>query len=714
MKTMILAIKISFIFLTSLSADLEAVKTIDRPVIDGHIENIWQNSLMFTNFKQIEPDILAEPTVKTEAFFLYDEENIYIAMRLYQNINSISANKGRRDAEIVKDGDFVTVVLDPTSTGNSKYFFTVNAANGVRDGMFDAANIATTSWDGIFYSNVEINNEYWSVELHIPLNSLSFPNDQVQNWAINFNRVYSANQEWITNKIVDITRHFNISNFDVISGLKGLNKTKNFQVTPYLYSTSESDFLSHTVSNKWKTGGEFKITPSSSSMILATINPDYAQIETDKEVINISDLPTEYSEKRPFFTESSDVLYGNAVNTRNITEIKLGLKYRNLNDLLKLDLTGVMEDNNSKWFLGNIRLEDNNSYVAEIISGLRNGKSGNDYNITSHLQKWLFDKNMIVYNWFGTINSKISNKNEWETVNAVKWQSRTVFTGFRYYIRSQYYNPNVVGYNLLSNETFYKSWFQYSIINESGFFRTIKLLSEYYYIDLHSNSGNKQNLVDITLENFLHISKYFGNWSFYLLYSFKTNQKFRHRNSETFNNKQIFKDALGEFVLIDDPANSLTFEMKSDYSKTIGFGLKFNNVHVRKSKAKNIESEIYLKLNASSIIKYSLGYIDIEGSSYQKKLEQLIHRLQVEYNLTENLNFRAIIQPNIVFLPYNHNYENRISAYNLTVSWKYMPGSYAYFVYNNYKNTEQSFVLPKTVINYNQSFILKINKTLSF
>ncbi len=711
-KTIFLLLLISTLCI-QVSAQHKAVKTSTQPIIDGQIESLWNKALIFTSFKQIEPEILADATVKTEAYILYDEENLFVAMKLHQDKSTVRGNQGRKDSDLIQEGDYISVILDPTNNGSLRYVFILNPANGIIDGKLDSDNNLTILWDGIFYSGVKIFKDHWSVEIQIPLNSISFQDLDNQNWGIQFQRVYSQNQEKITSKLLDVNDPYDLANFDTITGFAGLKKTNNLIVTPYVYSTNESDFLSKSDLYKGKTGGEFRYAPTSSMTILATINPDYAQIESDKEVINVSDLPTEYPEKRPFFTESIDLYPGAAVNTRNITDIKAGVKIRNVSSQLTYDFTGVIDDENNKWFLGNPKITDNKSYLAELIGGIKFSEGRHDYNITSHILKWLFDKRFSAYNWIGTINNPEKNKNEWETVNTIRWDSRTFAIGLGFSIKSKFYNPNIVGWNYLSNEINVYNWIKYSFIQERGFFRTNRFEIITMHYDLYTHRGNTFTDITLTSANTFHINNALGNWTYTFSFLPKTNQKFRYRNSADYKTDLPFEDAFSNFALIESSAGSIDTELKSDYSRSLGFTFGFSNKPVRGSETTNFDSEFYWKIGESSIIKYSLGYIDIKGSRYQNKLEQVIHRLQIEYNITENINIRVIAQPNILKLPSAYEYENKVSAYNLTLSWKYLPGSYIYFVYNNYRNTEQNTIIPQKTLYHNQTFILKINKSLS-
>src|SRR4030042_3615404 len=64
------------------------------PVIDGRLdEDVWKTALKFTDFKTYKPDYGKEPSQKTEAYFLFDAENFYVAFRSYDTApDQIKAN----------------------------------------------------------------------------------------------------------------------------------------------------------------------------------------------------------------------------------------------------------------------------------------------------------------------------------------------------------------------------------------------------------------------------------------------------------------------------------------------------------------------------------------------------------------------------------------------------------------------------------------------
>ena len=63
-----------------------AVRTEIPPAIDGRLtDEVWSTAIPITDFLQLEPDNLAPVTETTEARILYDNDNIYVAVRAYDS-----------------------------------------------------------------------------------------------------------------------------------------------------------------------------------------------------------------------------------------------------------------------------------------------------------------------------------------------------------------------------------------------------------------------------------------------------------------------------------------------------------------------------------------------------------------------------------------------------------------------------------------------------
>ena len=684
--------------------------------IDGLFnEQIWIEARKFSNLIQIEPAIFAPSSVKSEFYFTYDNQNIYIAGKMYQEKNTISASGARKDDAKTANGDYIKIGIDPLNNGNSAYFFLINPVNALGDGTIDIVGNFDFSWDAIVISKTKIDNHFWTFELKIPLTSISFQNKDIQSWGVMFSRYYAHEQELSINQLLDKNAPYRVSDFYKVDNVKGLKKDRKIIITPYLYGFSDYSELKDSLSYGSKLGGEIKYNPTPSTTVLATFNPDYAQIETDKEVINVSDLPTTYPEKRPFFTESSDMYPGLAVNTRNITDINAGLKIRNVGRNSKIDFTTVYDKQKNLWGMGDVRFTDNKKYHFEVISGIKSVKTDYlkdyNYNLTLHGKLYFFNKQLQTYAWYGTINMPNGKDNEYESVNAAKWISRTWNAGLWNHFKSSLYNPDIVGAPTLSNQFILDSWLGYTFYNKNGFFRKTTFTSHLLRYALFTQNRNAYFESTNEIDNQFFFGNVLGNWELDVIFKPGFNERFRFRNQTQFNNREVFTDAISQFILVDQSANTLDVAFKTDASKMVGFEFNYNNSLVRKSKANNFSFESFLNIGSKAMIAYSYKYVDITGSEYQDKYRQSIHRLKAEYNITSKTNFRFIYQPNCIELP-SDNYVDQNYIFNMTLSWEFMPGGMFYMVYNNYRKFDRYNSGTKDFTNNNHTLILKISKTI--
>ncbi len=711
LKHIIAFLSIVLFYFKPIWAQTQATETI---TIDGIINELfWSKSEVFNSFVQFEPDIFKPSAVKTEIYFNYDKENIYIAGKLYQNKATISANKGRKDDSKILNGDCIYLALDPLKNGNSAYFIAINPANAQVDGTLDATGNMDFKWDAIFVSQTQVYDSLWTFELKLPLTSISFQNADKQTWGLMFSRTYAFKQEKSINQLIDKNIPFRVSDFYKKTDIYNIKKAKKIQFTPYLYGFADYNKLKDSVFYQGKIGGEIKYTPTPSSEVIATINPDFAQVETDQQIINVTDLPTIYPEKRPFFTESSDLYSEIEVNTRNINSIDYGLKYRHTNELTKFDLTTVLDNENTFWGLTDFRISDNKKYQFEVVSGLKSLNSDyfKDYNYDASVKGILFffNKQLSISTKYQIMNSPISIKNEWGNGNRIEWYNRNWELGLVTKLYSEFYNPEIIGFPVLSNETILCGYMGYTFYNENGMFRKTTILNILDRYDLYSNPGNAYFVDMNSLESTVNLGDLLGNWVTTINYYPNIRQQFRFRNQNAFGDNTVYHDAISNFVLIDHWAKIFEFSLNTDTSKKFGVSLNYNNNLIRKSKSNNYSGEAFLKLGSKSQINYSINYIDIEGSDYQSTYRQTIHGIKADYNIMDKMNLRLIIQPNQIHI-YDTEYFANDFNFNLTYSWEFMPGGNLYLVYTHYRNDE-SLSDVKSVLNNNHALILKISKT---
>jgi hypothetical protein len=169
------------------------VRTNARPVIDGVLdEPSWNEAAFIDDFHQIIPVEYGMPTERTEAYLMYDDDALYVGVKMFIPPDQITANILKQNTTIFSSDDFVSVSFDSFNTKRGGYFFGVNP-NGVRsDGLYRNISQFYVDWDTIYFVETSRFDEGWIAEFEIPFKSISqhrhlgfefFPSHPVQERA---------------------------------------------------------------------------------------------------------------------------------------------------------------------------------------------------------------------------------------------------------------------------------------------------------------------------------------------------------------------------------------------------------------------------------------------------------------------------------------------------------------------------------------------------
>jgi len=294
-----------------------SIKTIkidpNKIVLDGILnEKEWRLVSPATNFIQRDPNEGALSTEKTEVFVIHDEDNLYIGAMLYDSDPSgILAYQKRRDQSLRTDDRFMWI-LDTFLDGRTGYFFEVNPAGLMGDGLITGSGSrggTNKDWNGIWDARVIITEEGWSVEVAIPFRTLNF-NPTLNTWGINFQRTVRRKNEDVKwsgyerNKQLTTPIHSGH-----LEGLKDLTQGRGIELKPYI-SMNKRAMPAEERSQKTSLsdlGVDFSINITSGLKGSLTYNTDFAEAEVDQRRVNLTRFPLRYTEKRGFFLEGAGV-----------------------------------------------------------------------------------------------------------------------------------------------------------------------------------------------------------------------------------------------------------------------------------------------------------------------------------------------------------------------------------------------------------------------
>ena len=306
---------------------LQAVK-IERPIkLTGKLDDTtWCITVpVELNFEFFPGDNTPAPQ-KTFVKVLYSENTLYFGFECFDsNPQEIRANITERD-NIFQD-DFVIVCIDTYGNSESSYELAVNPY-GIQGDLLATADGEDPSIDLIWYSKASINRQGWTAEMAIPFSSLSFPDKKEQNWRINIFRIIPRDSR---TKVSWMPINRNIPSFMAQAGylerLENIKIDNSFELLPYVigqrsgnlvdYEDPDSGFKLSPVEGR--IGGGIKYFPNPAFSLDVVLNPDFSQIESDADQIDINTtFALYYEEKRPFFLVGRELLQTPVYYSRSI------------------------------------------------------------------------------------------------------------------------------------------------------------------------------------------------------------------------------------------------------------------------------------------------------------------------------------------------------------------------------------------------------------
>lgn len=292
---------------------VRAIRVSEPIVVDGLLtEAVWKNGNSVTKFTQRDPIEGATPTEKTEVWVAYDDDALYIGARMYDSApDSIIARLARRDAFVSSDmfGFFIDTYYDR----RSGFFFALTAAGALLDGVLLNDDWDDDSWDGVWEGKTNIDALGWTAEFRVPYSQLRFHKKEKYTWSINFRRDIQRKNERDYLAYTPKDGSGFVSRFIDLVGIENIEPIRQIELLPYFRSKAE--FTNPEPGDPFNDGSRFlpdlgtdiKIGIGNNLTLDATVNPDFGQVEVDPAVVNLSDIETFYSEKRPFFIEGSSI-----------------------------------------------------------------------------------------------------------------------------------------------------------------------------------------------------------------------------------------------------------------------------------------------------------------------------------------------------------------------------------------------------------------------
>ncbi len=702
---------------------LKIFKTAEPVKIDGRLdEAMWKQIAPAKDFINQWPIDSGRAKVQTEVRLMYDDQYIYVGVTNFDTSNQHIIQTLKRDSPDEYFGsDGIAIVIDPINTKSSGFFFGVNAGGAQIEAQLQirgGQTILDDNWDNRWYSEISRDGNTWYVEMAIPFKTLRY-NPENRVWGLNFVRNDMKNNFYSSWAPVPV----NLNTIDL--GYNGamdwedqLPKVKkgNVNVIPYIATGINKDYESNeNPVGTFEAGLDAKVAITPSLNLDLTINPDFSNVEVDRQVTNLTRFSLFFPEKRDFFLENSD-LFGSfglgsinpffsrriGLNNGALIPIKYGARLSgNLNQDLRVGLISIQTSSQNDLAAQNYSAAAFQQRIGQrsLIKGLfvnrqrtdQEGNLGTEFNRVVAIEASLLSPNGKLGLDFGVHKSFNTEdfSDEGHFKFAIRYNDKRISTRF---------SVNKVGQNYLTDVGFVPRLFNYDAINDQivrlgfyqmGFSFAHNTFPKAGKINLHGPRINS----NVRLNDDGSLNEVWAGLFYFV--SFKDQSSFEVRFSKNEINLPFTTFIIGSVPLPNGKYNNNEFGLlyRTNPRKAISGRVAFLSSGFYGGDRIGVEGDLNYRIQpwANFGLAYNFNSIDMPTEFDDVTLHLIGPKAEISFS---NKMFWT------TFLQYN----TQIKNFNLNsrFQWRFRPMSDLFIVYtDNYTTSDFSIK--------NRGMVLKIN-----
>lgn len=288
----------------------ELKPAIDPIILDGILEEeTWQRAKVASGFYMNIPSDDRPAEMESEVRMTYDQENFYFGITCYDGDEGYVVQSLRRDFAWSLNENF-SIYLDPYNDFTTGFTFGITPYGVQQEGTIDEGTNTNLDWDNKWYSKVKREPGKWTAEIAIPFKSIRYGENNTT-WNIQFFRNHLQRNErssWIA-----VEQQYNAAALafsgKVIWPEPPPPAGTNISVIPYVLGDLNRNYENPNLDRGFgaNAGFDAKIGITPSLNLDLTVNPDFSQVEVDRQVINLSRFEVNFPERRQFFLENADL-----------------------------------------------------------------------------------------------------------------------------------------------------------------------------------------------------------------------------------------------------------------------------------------------------------------------------------------------------------------------------------------------------------------------
>jgi len=308
---------------------LAAIRNTGKIKIDGILnDTAWKSAARMDSLVEFRPKVgaLEEYGVRTESYLMYDDAGIYFGGYVHERTkDSISYELKGRDGFGMND--YVGIIFDTYKDHLNGFEYFVTPLNEQWDAKMslgtDDNGGEDFSWNSVWSSGAVLHDDGWSFEMFIPYSAIRFGKGEVQEWGLNITRRRRKTEQQYTWNPINPNVNGFLTQEGYWTGITNIKPPLRLQFSPY-FSVYANHYPYNQAGQKNFTsqvngGMDIKYGISQAFTLDMTLIPDFGQVQSDNQVLNLTPFEVQYNEYRSFFTEGTELFSkGNLFYSRRI------------------------------------------------------------------------------------------------------------------------------------------------------------------------------------------------------------------------------------------------------------------------------------------------------------------------------------------------------------------------------------------------------------
>ncbi len=284
-------------------------------VLDGQVDDeIWSQLEQGGEFMQNFPVDNKKATSQTKFMIGFDDDFLYVGGICYEN-----SNKKKHIVESLKrdfgfrNNEGIHLYIDTFNDLTNGFTFGLTPMGVQREGLLTNGQDVSTDWDNKWFSAVQNFDDRWEFEMKIPLKTIRY-NESNAEWNLIILRNDLKNNE--RSSWAPVPQGYRPSSLAFSGKLNFVDPLPaagtNISLIPFAAGSLDKDHEEGSkVNNDGSVGFDAKIALNSALNLDLTFNPDFSQVEVDRQVVNLSRFEIFFPERRQFFLENNDLFAQN-------------------------------------------------------------------------------------------------------------------------------------------------------------------------------------------------------------------------------------------------------------------------------------------------------------------------------------------------------------------------------------------------------------------